>query len=140
MNYLELRRWLAEVEGGSEYPHYGPNSVYFAQYDRGKGYGAAEYWSIEIHGNQYRIGFVERGEFDLRATFATEEGACDWLYAHFTRPRPPAGPPMSREELDAVAARMKARYEAQDAARREAEESAHPEPGRRAFWRRRDDA
>lgn len=140
MNYLELRAWLAEAEQKATYPHIGPNSVYFELYDRGKGYWADEYWRIEARADRYDVGFVERGEFDLRGTFASEDEACDWLYARFTRPRPAPGPPMTREELDAVAARMKARYEAQDAARREAEQVSGSTVWRRMFGRRPDDA
>lgn len=141
MKYRELRDRLAALEGRTEYPYARSDAVYFGLYDKGKNRRTEDNWHIEIHDGQYHVGYVERGEFDRRNSSATEEEACDWLYAHLTRPQT-VGRPVSREELDAVAARMKARYAAQDAERASRENvqpphDAPPEAADRTPWYRR---
>lgn len=111
MKFSELRQRLTELAGDPNRPWARPEVVQFDRYDHGReDLPFEDVYVIDIIDGRYQIGYFERGALDPRETFDTEDEACDWLYAHLTRPEPPAAP-ISQAELDAVKERMRRRYE-----------------------------
>ncbi|MGQ0623607.1 MAG: hypothetical protein ACT4PP_02965 [Sporichthyaceae bacterium] len=122
MKFPELRARLAGFAGHPDRKSARPNAVYFHVYDRGSTVPWDGTWNIDIVGGQYHLGFTERGVFELRHVFETEDACCDWLFDHLTTPRPAT--PVPKAQLDAATSRMHARIVRERAAREKAEDSS----------------
>lgn len=114
MNFLELRKRLAEMIPSADRPSARPENVFFLKYDRAKGMRWDGVWNIREEGQKFRVGFVDRGQFFLEAEFDHEEDACEWLYSYLTTPQNPAAR-ITREEWAASVERMQTRIAAEEA-------------------------
>jgi hypothetical protein len=89
MKYPELCEAVRRRDG--EIPLWDPRYP-----DLGAPYAELAMWMLETDSGGFHVGSLDRGSFNVSASFATEDAACDYIYSHMEEP-PPARVPSADE-------------------------------------------
>jgi len=89
MKYPELCEAVRRRDG--EVPLWDPRYP-----DLGAPYAELAMWVLETDSAGFHVGSLDRGSFNVSASFASEDAACDYIYSHMEKP-PPARVPSAEE-------------------------------------------